>query len=174
MKVRFQIVTLYRYFTIAAHMRSLFRRAVTVETLKSLTDVNRLVLFLWSVPGIYLLYSYSGIYLVIEGWNDLKLTDSRIDALLASPLVDKLRRFRNATFHYLRDPVSLKHLEFFGAAEEKTEEWLDELYRELERFFGENTLPMPDDLRRLIKDKPEGEVVQAILGYRKGRGQSAG
>lgn len=172
MELRLEIVTLYRYFAVAAHMRSLFRRAVSAETLKTLTDDRQLILFFWSAPGIYFMYSYAGIYLVIEGWKDLKLADPKIDSLLASPFVDKLRRFRNATFHYQRDPLSLKHLEFFGTDEERTEEWLDELYREFERFFGENTLPMPDDLKSLIKDKPEGEVVQAIVGYWKGRVQS--
>lgn len=169
MELRLEIITLYRYFAIAAHMRDLFRRAVSAETLKSLSDSTQLILFFWSAPGIYFLYSYAGIYLVIEGWRDLKLADAKIDLLLASPFVEKLRRFRNATFHYQRDPLSLKHLEFFGTEDEKTEQWLDELYREFERFFGENTLPIPDELRSLIKDKPEGEVVQAIVGYWKER-----
>lgn len=165
MKLRPEIITLYKYFGCAAHMRDLFRRAVTPETLKEITDEKRLMLFLCSPPGIYLLYSYSGIYVVIEAWNELKLSDPKIDALLTSPFVDKLRRFRNATFHYQSEPLNLKHLEYFGTEEEKTEVWLNELYRELERFFGENTLPVPAERKEIIKHKPLGKVAQAIQDY---------
>ena len=87
------------------------------------------------------MYSYSGIYLVIEGWKDLKLSDPKIDQLLHSPFVDKLRLFRNATFHYQREsPISSKHLQFFGSQEERTEIWLNDLYSEFESFFRKHAI----------------------------------
>jgi len=166
LKLRPEIITLYRYFAFAAHMRDLFRNATTPEAVKAeVADAKGLTLFLCSAPGMYLLYSYSGIYVVIEAWKELKLTDPKIDTLLGSPFVNKLRRFRNATFHYQPELLSLKHLEFFGTEEEKTEVWLNDLYRELERFFRENTLPLPAELKEVLKNKPIGEITQAIQDY---------
>lgn len=166
MKTRIEIITLYRYFAYAAHMRKLFRREVNEEWLNMLKDdMNGLLLFFYSAPGIYLMYSYSGIYLVIEGWRELKLSDPKIDELIASPFVNRLRRFRNATFHYQKEPISWKHLEFFGTEEEQTEKWLNELYFEFSRFFQENTLPLPDRLKKSIKDKTHVQIAQAIKAY---------
>src|SRR5262249_49144247 len=129
---RIEVVTLYRYFAHAAHMRDLFRRSVSEAQLRRLADDEQgLIGLFYSTPGQYLLYSYSGLYVVVEGWRDLKLTDSKVEALIASPYVERLKRFRNATFHYQKEIVSPKHLQFFGDEEEKTEEWVGQLYDEL-------------------------------------------
>lgn len=165
MELRIEILTLYRYFGFAAHMRDLYRRAVTRESLKTITDMKELMLFFWTAPGMYLQYSYSGIYVVIEGWKELMLADPKIEILLSSTYVDRLRRFRNATFHYQPDVLSIKHLEFFGTGNDTTEVWLDELYKELERFFRENTVQMPNDLKEILKDTPEGGEIQAMKDY---------
>jgi len=166
MEIKPEIITLYRYFAYAAHMRDLFRREVNEDWLKMVSaDISGLLLFFYSPPGIYLLYSYSGIYLVIEGWKDLKLRDPKIDKLLDSPFVDRLRLFRNATFHYQKDPISWKHLQFFGTEEEKTENWLNSLYREFERFFAENTLPIPERLKSSLSNKTHMQIAQAIQKY---------
>ena len=147
-------------------MRDLFRREVNPEWVKMLkADESGLVMFFYSSPGIYLLYSYSGIYLVVEGWRDLGLKDPDIEKLIQSPFVEKLRRFRNATFHYQREVLSMKHLEFFGTEEERTEIWLNELYRAFERFFKENTLQLPDELTKTFTDNSSVEIVQAIKDW---------
>lgn len=102
---KLEIITLYRYFAYAAQMRKLFRNSLSEESLQEfMRDEASLVLFFYSEPGIYLSYSYSGLYLTIEGWRDLRLRDAKLDALLASPFVDRLRLFRNATFHYQKEP----------------------------------------------------------------------
>lgn len=166
MEIKPEVITLYRYFAYAAHMRDLYGREVSEDWLKMLSaDMSGLLLFFYSAPGIYLLYSYSGIYLVIEGWKDLKLSDPKIDELLNSHFVDRLRLFRNATFHYQKDPISWKHLQFFGTEEEQTEKWLNNLYSELERFFRENTLPLPSRLKESLKDKSHVQIAQAIKDF---------
>lgn len=169
MKINIHIITLYRYFAYSTHMRDLFRREMDAEGEKWLKllreDISGLMLLLFSPPGMYLMYSYSGIYLVIEGWKDLKLSDSRIDKLIDSPFVDRLRLFRNATFHYQKDPMSWKHLQFLGTEEEETEKWLNELYSELSRFFSENTLPIPERLKASLKDRTHVEIAQAVKEF---------
>jgi hypothetical protein len=164
--LRPEVLMLYRYFAYAAFMRSRFQREMDPEWFKLFTaDESGLLMFFLSPPGIYLMYSYAGIYLVIEGWRDLGLKDEKIDDLLQSPFVDRLRRFRNATFHYQKELLSWKHLEFFGTEEERTEEWLNQLYRGLERFFAENTLPVPDALRGEFEDTTHVEIVKAIQRF---------
>jgi len=88
------VLMLYRYFAYAAFMRSRFRRESDPEWFKMLkADESGLLMFFLSPPGIYLMYSYAGIYLVIEGWRDLGLKDEKIDELLKSSFVDRLRLF---------------------------------------------------------------------------------
>jgi hypothetical protein len=48
-------------------------------------------------------YWYAALYVVIEGWRDLGLADATIDALLQSPNVDLLKRYRNGVFHFQKD-----------------------------------------------------------------------
>jgi len=170
MDLKLEIITLYRYFAYAAHMRSLFRREVNQDWLNMISaDSSGVLLFLYSAPGVYLLYSYSGIYLVIEGWKDLGLRDPEIDKLLDCPLVDRLRLFRNATFHYQKETLSWKHFQFFGTEEEQTEKWLNGLYSAFERFFGDNTLPIPETLKESLTDKSHVQIAQAIKDYWKSR-----
>jgi hypothetical protein len=161
--VSVDVVTLYRYFATAAHMRSLYRNEVSPEWLELANDgVSGFVQFFFSSPGLYLMYTYSSIYLVIEGWRELGLHDPKIDALTVSPFVDRLRRFRNATFHYQRDLLSPKHLEFFGTDDERTEVWLNDLYTEFARFFRENTLPLPPALSEACKGQSHIDVAKAM------------
>ncbi|MBN8693890.1 MAG: hypothetical protein J0L69_11900 [Bacteroidetes bacterium] len=128
-------------------------------------DEANLIGFFYSKAGLYLLYSYSGIYLVIEGWKELKLSDEKIDKLISSPYLERLRRFRNATFHYQKEPLSMKHLDFFGTEEEKTEVWLNEVYNEFERYFMSIRMEMPEQLKIEIKEKNPTEVTQLIHKY---------
>lgn len=160
------VLTLYRYFAYATHMRSMFRRETDPEWFKMFTkDESGLLMFFYSPPGIYFLYSYAGIYLVIEGWRDLGLKDNKIEELIESPFVDSLRLFRNATFHYQREFISWKHLQFFGTEEEQTEKWLNQVYKEFERFFAENTLPIPENLRDEFKDMTHVEIAKAVQTF---------
>jgi vacuolar-type H+-ATPase subunit C/Vma6 len=161
-----EIIFLYRYFAYAAHMRSLYSTMDIPKWLEELRqDEYGLVMLFYSEPAIYLQYSYAGIYLVIEGYRDLGLHDPDLDELLASPFVDRLRLFRNATFHYQKDLISMKHLQFFGTEEEKTEQWIGMVYKAFERFFQANTIPIPEPLKDTLHDKSSFEIAQAIRSY---------
>ena len=166
MELDIRVLTLYRYFAYAAEMRRLFVNTADDGWLDVMTpDITGMLSFFYSAPGVYLLYAYSGIYLVIEGWQDLGLQDDRIDELLESPYVDKLRRFRNATFHYQKEPLSRKHFEFFGTEEEQTELWLNNLYREFERYFKANTLPLPDQLKADMSGATPSGIAKLVRDY---------
>ncbi len=80
---------------------------------------------------------YSLLWVVVEGYQELKLTDARIDELLSDDaMTTMLRRFRNAVFHVQRDPVGPKMMDFLTASE--SEKWINELNSALEAFFIHN------------------------------------
>ncbi len=95
---------------------------------------------------------YALLYVVVEGYRDLKLRDDEIDALLQeADFADSLRRFRNAVFHYQEDPLSAKLLDFLTAP--RSEEWVQALKRAFDRFFAKS-LPIRQLLEQL-RDEPE-------------------
>jgi len=111
------------------------------------------------------MYSYAGLYLVSEGCRDIGLHHVETDELLASPLVERLRLFRNTTFHYQEDLISIKHRQFFGTEEEKSERWIGQVYTAFARFVQGNTTPVPKSLQESLHDKTALEVAQAIRAY---------
>jgi hypothetical protein len=72
----------------------------------------------------------STLYVVAEGYQDLKLTDPALEILLADEYLASLRQFRNGTLHYQRDPR--KQVQFI------THErfvWAESLHKAFDRFF---------------------------------------
>lgn len=96
---RVAIMALHRYFLWADRMRVHLDGVVskitlplderTDEGMDAMIEFNR-----------YASYWYAGLHVVIEGWGDLKLKDTAVDALLLSPNVALLKRYRNGVFHF--------------------------------------------------------------------------
>jgi hypothetical protein len=60
-------------------------------------------------------YWFASLYVVVEGWRDLELQDSEVEALLSdSAKLDLLRRFRNGVFHFQASYTDKRFSEFFG------------------------------------------------------------
>ena len=81
--------------------------------------------------GIFMSYWYSSIYVVIEGFKELKLQDAKIEALLQSPNVKALQLYRNATFHFQKEYLSPKMNQFMQSKDSVS--WI----RSLTEAFGE-------------------------------------
>jgi hypothetical protein len=106
-------------------------------------------------------YWYSSLYVVIEAWSQLELTDAVLDRLLAHPkhLPALLRRYRNAVFHYqpsLLDPRLLELLTV-GAAHVS---WIQALHGEFVRFLAEylHGLMVTDEQRTELRQDIERAV----------------
>jgi phytoene dehydrogenase-like protein len=159
------IKLLFRYFGAAAHMRELYRNEVNLSWLNNADGTAKQTdwTFIFNtVPGLYLTYWYSNLYLTIEAWNDLGFSDAGVDRLLESQYVNRLRRFRNATFHCHKDFENPKHTAFFENDEERTEAWLNQLQYEFQRFFRENRFPLPPNLTAAIEIGTHVEVARAV------------
>ena len=77
---------------------------------------------------------YGLIYVVIEGYKELKYKNEQIDTLLAQDnFVDALRLFRNSIFHYQKEPISEKVLKFLELEESET--WIREIHIAFKLFF---------------------------------------
>ncbi|MFT4955761.1 MAG: hypothetical protein ACI8U3_002160 [Brevundimonas sp.] len=77
---------------------------------------------------------YSLLYVVVEGYQTLKLRDDAVDDLLGrGDYLQTLRLFRNATFHFQKDPFSPKILGFLTTPESET--WVKELDQAFKRLF---------------------------------------
>jgi hypothetical protein len=77
----------------------------------------------------FLLYWLGGLFVVIEGWKSLKITEPTIDKMIDEHW-DSLRQFRNAVFHF--QPDDRKHVQFFDLAKFN---WAEELHAALRAFF---------------------------------------
>jgi len=49
---------------------------------------------------LYMSYWYAGLFVVVEGWEELQLEDPEIERLLKHENVELLKRFRNGVFHF--------------------------------------------------------------------------
>jgi hypothetical protein len=94
------VISLHRYFIWANRMREHFYSLVP----KVANDPARDRFTPHALEAdLYMSFWYAELYVVIEGWKELGLSDTDVDALLASPNVNLLRLYRNGVFHFQRD-----------------------------------------------------------------------
>lgn len=103
-----RVFSLHRYFHWSSILRERFleEERKIAEPSPDLTEVER-----WehgyhsflSDVGMYLGLWLGSLYVVCEGWQELGLSDPSVDALLASPHLPLLKRFRHGVFHFQKD-----------------------------------------------------------------------
>ncbi|MBV0892312.1 hypothetical protein KTN05_10660 [Paracoccus sp. Z118] len=115
------------------HLRRSLRLGPKVESGMT-DDLNALA---QTISAMHVLSVWYGLlWVVVEGYRELKLTDKKIDELLASDdMIGSFRRFRNAVFHFQEEPLSPKLMDFITAP--ASERWVNELNRSFDRFFSE-------------------------------------
>jgi hypothetical protein len=125
-------IALHRYWIWANALRTHFDKIIMNNT-----DLQHKKGIRWfaDYEGVFLSHWYSALYVVVEGWKELRLTDKEINRLLESPNVERLRRFRNGVCHFQPDYLDKKFLGFM--AEPTSVEWVRTLNREFGRYFLE-------------------------------------
>lgn len=83
----------------------------------------------------YMCYWYGGLYVVIEGYQRLKLADSVVDKLLSSPNTGLLKGFRHGVFHYQRKYFDERFMNLITQGE-SVRPWVQSLHREFDRLFA--------------------------------------
>jgi len=91
-----------------------------------------------NVTFVYLSYWYAGLYVVCEGWQELKLSDPEILDLLKSPHLEGLKRFRNGVYHYQADYFDKRLMRAFagGAGFRQLDNRTGKCVRQLFRRMG--------------------------------------
>lgn len=140
---------LYKHWYIADSVKQFITASVPHDVSLEMPE-NMLALAQMHSSFMRLSVWYALLYVVIEGYREIGKKDDAIDKLLSDePLVDMLRRFRNAMFHYQADPFSQKLLDFLQA--EKSTEWPRHINAEFKAFF-ERELPILETLERLKRN----------------------
>lgn len=83
----------------------------------------------------YMCYWYGGLYVVIEGYRNLKLADPAIDDLLGSHNARLLKCFRHGVFHYQRKYFDKRFMNFITQGENVVP-WVASLHRVFDRLFA--------------------------------------
>jgi hypothetical protein len=126
-----RLMALHKYFLNADFMRDTFMRRVKRRQSTDEVDFatgmdDSIALSLW----------YATLYVAIEGWREVGLTDPELDLLLADDRTDELRRFRNQVFHYQREYDNPRVLGFLGSSDSDAQaatEWVRRTHRTLGR-----------------------------------------
>ena len=140
-----KLVALHKYWINADAIKQVVMTKIGSETSNLPNEITKLAELHSSFAKLSVLYGL--IYVVIEGYQELKYTNEQIDTLLAqNDFVDALRLFRNATFHYQKKPISEKALKFLELKESET--WIRELHIAFKLFF-EKELPMKEILEKI-------------------------
>jgi hypothetical protein len=83
--------------------------------------------------GLFMPNWYGGLYVVIEGYRELRLSDANIDRLLESKNVSLLKRYRHGIFHFQRNYFDRRFVDLLQA--EDVVPWVRGLNSEFGRFF---------------------------------------
>ena len=177
-----EFMTLHRYWVHANRLREYFLSSLMnpewldlaklTGTQNNLASLN--LAFMVHDPGIFMSYWYSSLYVVVEGWKELKLQDSDVDRLLGSPNVELLKRFRNGIFHYQRHYFDDRFTDFVSA--DDTVPWVNELTNAIGAYFRRqagDTWPVLDPevrekFRSLEPDKDQAlKVFRTLLTFKK-------
>jgi len=123
-----KISSLHRYYLWANFMRTQFDEVLIKSKVDKEFDAEGINKFM------FMSFWYGELYVVIEGWNNLQLTDKTVDALLAeSDMVNLLKRYRNGTFHYQRSYFDSRFIDLMS--EDRTVKWIRKLNNALGAYF---------------------------------------
>ena len=138
------VLTLHKYFLWANLMHTHFYELV--PKIAALETPNRFSTEVLEAD-VYMSLWYGQLYVLIEGWRELGLSDPTIDTLLRSPNVELLKRFRNGALHFQKEYFDERFLGFMRDGQNSAQ-WANELHQAfsaffLDRFRSEKPNPQP-------------------------------
>lgn len=120
------VFSLHRYFLQATEMRRAFLHTLSDDF--AVSDEEKDI-----YQFMYLGLWYGSLWVVVEGWRTLKLSDSAVDRLIASDYVDLLKKYRNGMFHYQKQYYDKRFTEFMRYPD--TPEWVHDVHSAFSRYF---------------------------------------
>jgi len=126
------INTLHKYFIWANRMRTHFDEALSFSVNNKIDTKAKNKKFEIEAD-MYMSLWYGLLYVVIEGWRELKLHDEKIDLLISDKNTELLRKYRNGAFHFNKIDNNTRFQKFFE--EQSTVQWTRGLNKEFSRWF---------------------------------------
>jgi hypothetical protein len=126
----FKILSLHRYFVWALTMRDHYEKTGQRFSPTPSFFENEAA----NEAFMYLSYWYAGLYVVCEGWQELRLSNPEIDALLTSSHLEVLKRFRHGVYHYQADYFDKRFMNAFILGED-FDYWVKKLADTFARYF---------------------------------------
>lgn len=120
--------TLHRYYLWANRMRGHL-------LMSGVPPSERIARRLWLQQSLpYFALWLSLLHVVMEGWDELKLYDQKVDSLMESPSRDLLRRLRNGAFHFQVEYYDARFMEFIDSPSDPLA-WATELHQAIGAWF---------------------------------------
>lgn len=106
---------------------------------------------------------YGSLFVVIEGWETLKLKDDTINDLLVEhdELKSLLRRYRNGVYHFQPNLLDNRFVAF-GSTKNNSYLWAKLLHEEFVRYFSDWLAALPGDQEQNSEIK---ETIKRIIGW---------
>lgn len=106
---------------------------------------------------------YGSLFVVIEGWETLKIKDDIINDLLAEHdnLKSLLRRYRNGVYHFQPKLLDNRFIAF-GQTKDNSYLWAKLLHEEFVRYFSDWLAALPGDQEQKSEIK---ESIKRIIGW---------
>lgn len=122
--------TLHRYYIWANRMKQHFYELVPKVANDPVQDrfTNDAI-----EADLYMSFWYGELYVVIEGWKEIGLSDPVVDSLLTSPNVELLKRYRNGVFHFQKQYFDERFLGFMRSKDSVT--WVADLNQAFGAYF---------------------------------------
>lgn len=126
-----EIHALHRYFIWANRMKKHYSDTIREQ---GEPPADGMELRLWlSAPFAYACYWFATLYVVVEGMQQLDLTDPTLTTLLNDgDKLQKLRRFRNGVYHYQTDYFDNRINDFLAKS---YTDWATDLHAGLSQYF---------------------------------------
>jgi hypothetical protein len=125
---------LHKYFMTASLMAQDFDRHLKSPQQFQCKDVaEEVMMFLVSKAGLTMCLWYGALYVVVEGWQQMGMSDPEVDQLLRSPNVKLLKGVRNSVFHFQKHWLDKRQAAFFG--ESSSVAWVRQLTEALRRVL---------------------------------------
>lgn len=131
---RYKIAVLYKHWMAADGVNHRLRQSMnyTDETPSFPKNLEALAKRMSEMQVLQVYYAL--LYVVVEGYQEIKCSDEKVDALIGQEdFVNNLRRFRNAVFHYQAEPLGPKLLNFL--VQDNSEVWIRDLKIALNEYF---------------------------------------
>lgn len=90
-------------------------------------------MLLVSKAGLKMALWYGSLYVVVEGWLEIGMSDPEVDQLLKSPNTDLLRGVRNSVFHFQKHWLDDRLAKFFASNDSVV--WVRTLTKALRRVL---------------------------------------